>query len=199
MTKLFIGQPRLHRVCQICEDLRIKDCNETNMDKKSYRMSVINACHIVNKERILVAASDVKCSRIKDEEYGRKSYIQTQNIKQCRNWFRTRFGLKKIAGNYSHSKKHEKTNWMCRCGSEREVEGHIIRGQCEVYGDLRSQFGDLQEDNNLVQYFQAVLDRRDSLEEEDRRQQSSTAAVGASSVPGNGDGTSQPRDDTLHG
>ena len=59
-----------------------------------------------------------------------------------------------------------------------------MSGQCEVYGDLKSQFGDLQEDKNLVNYFQAVLDRRDSLEEEDRRQQSSTAAVGASLISG---------------
>ena len=68
---------------------------------------------------------------------------------------------------------------MCQCLKTVEEEGHIVSGQCEVYGDLRSQFGDLQEDKNLVQYFQAVLDRRDILEEEDRRQHSSTAAVGA--------------------
>ena len=85
---------------------------------------------------------------------------------------------------------------MCRCGSEKEEEGHIIRGHCEVYGDLRSQFGDLQEDNNLVQYFQAVLDRRDSLEEEDRRQQSSTAAGGASPISGDREGTSHPGSNT---
>ena len=86
---------------------------------------------------------------------------------------------------------------MCRCKKEVEEEGHIVSGQCDVYGDLKSKFGDLQEDKNLVKYFQAVLDRRDSLEEEDRRQQSSTAAVGARSNPGNGDRTSQPRDVTL--
>ena len=62
-----------------------------------------------------------------------------------------------------------------------------------MYGDLRSQFGDLQEDKNLVQYFQAVLDRRDILEEEeDRRQQSSTAAAGASPISGDRDRTSYP-------
>ena len=65
-----------------------------------------------------------------------------------------------------------------------------------MYGDLRSQFGDLQEDKNLVQYFQAVLDRRDRLEEEDRRQQSSTAAVGASPISGDGEGTSHPGGNT---
>ena len=71
-------------------------------------------------------------------------------------------------------------------------KGHIVSGQYEVYGDLRSQFGDLQEDKNLVQYFQAVLDRRDILEEVDRRQQSSTAAVGASLISGDRERTSHP-------
>ena len=65
-----------------------------------------------------------------------------------------------------------------------------------MYSDLRSQFGDLKEDENIVNYFQAVLDRRDNLKEEDRRQQSSTAAVGARTVPGNGDSTSQPGSET---
>ena len=106
--------------------------------------------------------------------------------------FQTRFGLQDFAGNYSHNMKFSKTNWMCRCENEVEAEGHIVSGQCTVYGDLKSQFGDLTEDKNLVQYFQAVLDRRDILEEEDRRQQSSTAAVGARTVSGDRDRTSQP-------
>ena len=51
-------------------------------------------------------------------------------------------------------------------------KGHIVSGQCPVYGGLRTQFGDLGEDRNLVDFFTAVLDRRDELEEDDRRQQS---------------------------
>ena len=98
---------------QICLKLTIEDCNETNNDKESYRSLVVKACHVLNEKRILLAASDVKCSRIKEEKYGRKSYIQTQNIEQCRSWFRTRFGLQFFAGNYSHDKKYFKTNWMC--------------------------------------------------------------------------------------
>ena len=43
-----------------------------------------------------------------------------------------------------------------------------MSGNCLVYSDLRSQFGDLREDKNLVNYFRAVLNRRDTLEEEDR-------------------------------
>ena len=45
-----------------------------------------------------------------------------------------------------------------------------MTGNCQVYGDLKSQFGDLQEDANLVEFFKAVLDRRDMLEDEDRKQ-----------------------------
>ena len=67
---------------------------------------------------------------------------------------------------------------LCRFSKEIKNEGHIVSGSCEVYGDL-NQFGDLKEDK----IFQAVLYRRDTLEE-DRRQQSLTAAVGASSVSG---------------
>ena len=59
---------------------------------------------------------------------------------------------------------------------------------------MRPQFGDLSEDSNLVEYFQAVLDRREDLENEDRKRQSSTAAVAASSVPVSRTGTSRPRD-----
>ena len=73
---------------------------------------------------------------------------------------------------------------MCQCLRTVEEKDHIVSGQFVVYGDLRSQFGDLQDDKILVQYFQAVLDRRDLLQEEDRRQHSSTAAVGTSLISG---------------
>jgi hypothetical protein len=64
-----------------------------------------------------------------------------------------------------------------------EDKGHIVSGLCPVYEDLRTQFGDLGEDKNLVEYFTAVLDRRDKLEEDDRRQQSQTVAVLARVAP----------------
>ena len=71
-----------------------------------------------------------------------------------------------------------------------------MSGDCSVYSDLRSQFGDLGQDQNLVNFFRAVLDRREALEEEDRTWQPSTATVVASPVPGNRDRTSQSGD--LH-
>ena len=138
----------------ICQELKIEDVNETKLNKNSFRSLLVKACHAKNEERIIEGASNVKCSRIKHEKYGRKSYIKNQTIAQCRSWFKTRFGLQDFAGNFSHNQKFSKTNWMCRCEKDIEAEGHIVTGQCDVYGDLRLQFGDLgggQESSRLLQ------------------------------------------------
>ena len=52
-----------------------------------------------------------------------------------------------------------------------------------MYGDLRINFGDLDEDENFVSSFTAVLDGRDLLEEEDRMWPDKATAA-ASSAPG---------------
>ena len=99
----------------ICQELNIEDCNETQLSKNNFRSLLLKACHSKNEANILEGATGVKCDRIKTEKYGRKSYITDQTISQCRNWFRTRFGLQEFAGNYSHNNKFSKTSWLCRC------------------------------------------------------------------------------------
>ena len=63
-------------------------------------------------------------------------------------------------------------------------------------GFISLHFG---EDNNLVKFFQAVLDRRDVLEDEKRTQQTLAVAVVARLVSFCGDGTSRPRGCILLG
>jgi hypothetical protein len=178
----------------ICKELNIEDCNSTCLNKTDYKSLLIKACHVKNEEMLRLQATETKGARMRTEPYGKQEYITSKNIEQARSWFRTRFGLQDFAGNYSHNRKFAKSDWLCRCKTAKEEEGHIVSGNCSVYSDLRPKFGDLGEDQNLVDYFRAVLDRRDRLEEEDRRWQSSTATVVASPVPGNRDRTSQSGD-----
>ena len=141
VTKLFLGQPWLHKVCNkkaikgrarmstdIISSMAVKKIIRGIIEVTFiyFRSLLLKACHSKNKERILEGASGVKCSHLKDGKYGRQSYLQDQTISQCRNWFRTRFGLRDFAGNYSHNRKFSKTNWMCRCSKEVEEEGHIV-------------------------------------------------------------------------
>ena len=154
------------------KNLEGKDCNTTNMGRNKYRQLVTEACHQVNKKWLRSSATPVKCSRILTEEYGKQNYIEESTIGDARKWFKTCFGLQNFAGNFSHDRRFAKTDWLCRCKISIEDEEHIVSGQCPVYGGLRTQFGDLGEDRNLVAYFTAVLGMREELEEEDRTRQS---------------------------
>ena len=175
----------------ICKELDIEDCNNTCMSKSDYKILHINPCHRKNEAKLRQQATETKCARTKTEPYGKQHYINNTTIEQARGWFRTRFGLLDFAGNYSHNRNFAKSDWLCRCKMAKAEEGHIVSGNCSVYSDLQSQFGDLGEDQNLMQFFWAVLDRRDRLEEEDRMWQPPTATVVASPVPGDRDRTSQ--------
>ena len=155
----------------ICEELQIEDCNTTRLGKQQYKVMALAACHRKNEETLRLFATEGKCARIRGEEYGRKDYMKNQTIENTREWFKTRYGLMPFAGNFSHNRRYAPSDWLCRCKTTREEEGHITSGSCEVYGDLKSQFGDLKEDKNLVDFFRAVLDRRDELEEEDGQQE----------------------------
>ena len=47
-----------------------------------------------------------------------------------------------------------------------------------VYGDIKAQFGDLDEDTNLVEFFRVVLDRRNKLDKEDRQKKAAANTRG---------------------
>ena len=67
-------------------------------------------------------------------------------------------------------KKFSRSNWLCRCG-EKEKEAHITSGSCPIYDDIWEKRGDLENNDDLVKFFSAVLERRDlldRLEEEER-------------------------------
>ena len=168
----------------ICLKLNIEDCNITQIGKSKYREYVTQACHILNEERIRAKATDTKCARIAQEQYGKKEYILHKNIGDTRELFRARFGLTDFAGNYMHNRKYAKSDWLCLCQDSSESESHLLSGKCRVYGDLKENFGDLKEDDNLVSFFKAVLDRRDHMEEEEMSVHDTLGASFVLGLPG---------------
>ena len=64
---------------QICEDLGVTDCNSTTLSKHKYRKIVTEACHERNRQMLLSAATEVKCARMKTEEYGKKRLYRKEN------------------------------------------------------------------------------------------------------------------------
>ena len=160
---------------KICRQLNIEDCNETKMDLKDFKKIVSEAIKKEDEALIKEEASvKTKCARILDEEYGKKKYFKEQTISETREWFKSRFGLQKFAGNYSKDKRFAKTNWLCRCG-EREEEVHLAR--CQVYSDITARYDNLGADSQLVAFLREVLERRERLERLEEEEREATLAV----------------------
>ena len=151
---------------EICRQLKIENVHETSLKKTKYRKIALKACHQLNKQRILSKADGkIKYKLIQYEDYGIKNYVKKQQIDQIRKIFKTRFGMHPFAGNFSHDKRFSRTDWLCKCLKAQENEKHLISGECEIYGEIRDEFQNLDDIENLTKFFDAVLKKRDELDE----------------------------------
>ena len=46
-----------------------------------------------------------------------------------------------------------------------EDEPHLLSGKCEMFGDIRGKYGELNDNESLVRFFKEVLEMRDLLDE----------------------------------
>ena len=169
------GWPGLARETrEICQKLKIEDCNQTKLTKKDYK-HILKKLLMVKDEELLreEASGKQKCDKIMLERYGKKTYISEGKIKDVRQQFKSRVRMLPFAGNFSKDKRFARTEWLCRCQAEREEEGHLKEGNCPVYSDIRADYGDLSDDQELVSFFQRILERRDlvDLQEEQEEEQ----------------------------
>ena len=127
------------------------------------------ACHSVNEQRLRKQAEGKnKCDRITAEKYGKKDYIADLVLYNVRQMYKTRYGMLPFAGNFSKDQRFARTDWLCWCGGEKEEELHLLSSNCVIYGEIRGRYGNLDNDDELVKFFNEVLARRDKLEEEEK-------------------------------
>ena len=84
--------------------------------------------------------------------------------------YKTRYGMMAFAGNFAKDKRFAWSDWLCKCGEAREEESHLISGTCQVYGEIRHKYSNLNDDKQLVDFFNEVLSRRDELEEKEKNE-----------------------------
>ena len=82
-----------------------------------------------------------------------------------------------LAGNFRKDRRFARTGWLCRCGKEREEERHIT-DSCPLYKDIREQFSSLEYDDQLVEFFEQILKRRDSIDEQEQERRNRTRREG---------------------
>ena len=53
---------------------------------------------------------------------------------------------------------------MCKCLLSKEKEAHLTSQHCPVYSDIREKYSNFDNDEELVAYFDEVLERREVIE-----------------------------------
>ena len=91
--------------------------------------------------------------------------FRKSHMAKKRQMYRTRFGMQPFAGNYSHDRRFARSEWLCQCREAREEESHLLSGNCPVYGEIWAKYENLDDDDNLVSFFNEILNLRDELEE----------------------------------
>ena len=181
----------------ICIKLGIESVHTTRLDPKNFRKVVTQALHKENEKRLLKAAENkTKCKKMLTEKYGRKEYLAEKSISETRKLYKTRFQMMNFAGNFKNDKKFAKTGWLCFCQKSREEESHILDGSCDIYGEIRKKYGDIDKEEDLVLFFSEVLEARERMEEEERspsdREAVTDGASGGVSPPHAGLGAPRP-------
>ena len=156
----------------ICKELDIEDVNTTDLTKSEFKRVIQGA--LQTRDEVMMrenAENKTKCEEIMKESYGKKLYLSENKIEDVRFRFKRRVGLLPFAGNYSNDKRYARSNWLCRCGN-RESELHIRDGTCPIYNDIWQNYANLDNDEDLVHFFSAVLERRSKIEtlEENERE-----------------------------
>ena len=90
--KRIMGWPGLAKECDmICQELKIENWNDTDIEKKEYRKQALSACYSENERWLRQAMEDKeKYVKIRKELYGRKLYFKSETPSQNRDMFATR-------------------------------------------------------------------------------------------------------------
>ena len=138
-----------------------------NFNKKQWREAVNSAIEERNSFDLLNTIKSYKKLNFSDlskEKYEIKDYIKSLPLPKARTRMRIRsMMIRNVKFNFQSDSEFARDNWQCLCG-KIDSQRHI-QETCELYEDLR-QLHDLDTDEGLVEYFDAVLNRRQ--EEDDQ-------------------------------
>ena len=154
----------------IAQELGVERVSDTKLSNKDYRCVVTEACHKYDEVMLREQMENkIKCAKILEDEYGRKTYFSKLLPGEVREYFSTRVMMLPLGGNFSKDNRFRRTGWLCLCGAREEQEH--IRRDCPKYDDIRKKYGDLTDDDSLVQFYREVLERRDKVREEEENEE----------------------------
>ena len=161
LEQLEHGWPGLSKeVKLICEELGIEDVNFSSIEKNALRKVLDNACKVRDEKELKLKMAK-KTENLKEEDCRRKVYMDNKSLADVRSIFRIRTNMVEGFRDNFHN-MHKNTSLNCvGCGVEVDDQAHSM--QCPAYDDLREGL-DMGKDQDLIEFFRKVMDRRSEEE-----------------------------------
>ena len=135
---------------------------KTNFSKKIWSKKVKDA--VFSKSEDSVKKEFLSYSKLKDldasENLKLKEYANNMNLRNARTMFRIRSRMVNVKMNRKSDKKFASELWKCNYCLSIDSQSHIV--WCPAFASLR-EGKNLNDDLDLVNYFQAVMRIRDSV------------------------------------
>ena len=163
-------------VKEICQELRVESVTDWDQSAQAYRAVVTEACRQKDEAYLKRGMEGkTKAKTIIKEGCNIHDYTKNKCVRDVRDKYAERNFQLPFAGNYLHDKRFLNTEWLClacdgeeRDGEMRKVieEQEHIASRCPGYEDLRQHY-DIQTDEGLVEFYRAVIKRRDDSNDND--------------------------------
>ena len=163
-------------VKEICQELRVESLTDWDLSAQAYRAAVTEACR--QRDEVYLKQGmegEKKGKTILKEGCNIKDYTKNKCLRDVREKYAERNFELPFAGNYLHYKRFLRTEWLClacdgeeRDGEMRKVieEPEHIASRFPGYEDLGQHY-DIETDEGLVEFYRAVIKRRDDSNDND--------------------------------
>ena len=119
-----------------------------------------NACKVRDEKELKLKMAK-KTENLKEEDCRRKVYMDNKSLADVRSIFRIRTNMVEGFRDNFHN-MHKNTSLNC-VGCRVEVDDQAHSMQCPAYDDLREGL-DMGKDQDLIEFFRKVMDRRSEEE-----------------------------------
>ena len=164
-----LGLPGLHKeTMEFMAELGIG--NMSSYAERSWKVEVNKKIEEQNYKDLMTEIKRYKklsYDELSKEEFEVKSYLKELKLTEARTMMRIRAKMvNTVKFNFQSDPQFTSENWKCSCkGEDSPIESQEHLQLCPIYEDLRCKF-DVDSDLGIVQYFDAVLQRRQEKEDE---------------------------------
>ena len=149
-------------VSDLCKSMNLEDPRTTEKGRKAFNNLVKEGCKWKDEARMKEEMQTMKEKKMKtmiNQNLELKEYVKKGTLYTARKTWEVRCHMLDVAANYPGANKYKASGWMCKACNLKVKEDQEHLTVCRGYEDLRLD-ADLNRENELVDFFTRVMERR---------------------------------------